>query len=389
MDSLTSTATKATTGAKLLIATFAMFGTGAVALATVPLGQNFNFNRNQVGSSLIKQVSYLKEIGGDEINATNAIVLDFENPSLKTESAFWDKYGLKITSGAYYGSIKYSYHEVGSSEFTASGRYSVFNETGTQDSINQPMILVFKDGVNKVGFYLGNGYPKLTASVTAYGYNNVKLGTITRTGVNDSVNSFMALSSSELIYKLEIDYGPTATTEEIDNLMFIKNGVKQLQLNEINIDNPIVLDFEDTTKNLSTDYWDEFDVRIDSGLPTGKVSYAGATQMGGEKTWSGKYSIFNHTSPKSSIDIPLVITFKEGVRKVGFAAGSGSPGLYVTVSAYGLNENFLGFIKVPLTTKPVTNYIGLTANEKIYKVVLDYGPTAATESIDSLMYTKK
>jgi len=37
MDTLTSTATKAATGAKLLIATFAMFGAGAVALATVPL----------------------------------------------------------------------------------------------------------------------------------------------------------------------------------------------------------------------------------------------------------------------------------------------------------------------------------------------------------------
>lgn len=105
---------------------------------------------------------------------------------------------------------------------THSEPYSVANnaETVEPGSRNVPLTMNFAPPVTRVGMYIGNE-PLAGAVLRAYGAGGNLLFSVTRTGFGNDVEQFIGMDvGAPSIAKVELDYGDTLRSEEIDDLMF-------------------------------------------------------------------------------------------------------------------------------------------------------------------------
>nr|MCW1968982.1 hypothetical protein [Anaerolineae bacterium] len=89
-------------------------------------------------------------------------------------------------------------------------------------SINVPMTFTFSSAKSHVGMYVGNGdYGGISATLIAYDVDNKELCRTTLADVPVSPTIFMGIyDSAGRIRSMALDYGNTATSELIDDLMF-------------------------------------------------------------------------------------------------------------------------------------------------------------------------
>lgn len=114
---------------------------------------------------------------------------------------------------------------------TSSPPNSVTNDADFPNtSAGVPLTLLFDDPQTHAGFFIGNGAPSSPplAVLTAYDASGAQLGQVsTPVTSNDLVQFFGIFVTSGGIRKVTLDYGPTARSEEIDDLCFAARAVRQ------------------------------------------------------------------------------------------------------------------------------------------------------------------
>lgn len=167
-----------------------------------------------------------------ELQAKNATVINFENSTIDPITGFWDNYGFKITSDKGKAIYVTDYNRGGK---TSSGQYSISNDaTWPNTSANDPLKITFKNGVNAVGFYLGNGYvygEQVNVQIKFYDQNGNLMGEdqigrekgmdLNGGYIKNEVTSFFGFETLNPFYSVTIDYGNSLLSEEIDDLMFV------------------------------------------------------------------------------------------------------------------------------------------------------------------------
>jgi len=100
--------------------------------------------------------------------------------------------------------------------------YSLSNTDTVDPEIEGvPLTMFFDNPIRRVGMYIGNGGPGSTAVLSAYGQDDEFIFSVERTIVGENVETFMGLDAgSASIAKLQLNYGNTFQSEEIDNLVF-------------------------------------------------------------------------------------------------------------------------------------------------------------------------
>lgn len=168
-------------------------------------------------------ISPVKEISLTGLKSLDYTLLNFENNSGQLDSVYLDKYGVKFTSAKGKGIFISSYNRGGAA--TASGEFSISNNANYPNtSNNDPFVINLLNGAKAVGFYLGNGNSygwQVNATINLYNKDDKLIGSFTKGDVSDPVTNYFGVSSTELIYKVTIDYGDTTLSEEIDDFMYV------------------------------------------------------------------------------------------------------------------------------------------------------------------------
>lgn len=165
-----------------------------------------------------------------------------------------------------------------------------------------------------------------------------------------------------------------------------------ITLDQLLAQNHNTLSFEDTkpTQTVSTTYWESHGVAFKAAHSSAIV--VNAYNRGGTATASGEYSIMNNAfDGTTSANEPMTITFKDGMRAVGFFMGNGDKYGYTVnpkITIYGKNGKLLGTYTKNAIGSPITTFFGVRAAQPIYTIVIDYGNTTLSESIDDLMFVK-
>ncbi|MDO8509790.1 MAG: CARDB domain-containing protein [bacterium] len=161
----------------------------------------------------------------DDIKKMNAQVINFENYNIDALTGYWDAYGVKFSSEKGKAIYVNSYHRGGAT--TASGDYSLANDaTYPNTSVNDPLKITFKNGVDVVAFYLGNGKGSVKAYVKSYNQSGKIVHETDYDAIPNAVNTYVVLTYKEPIFSVTIDYGDTTYSEMIDELVWISTGAK-------------------------------------------------------------------------------------------------------------------------------------------------------------------
>ncbi|MFZ2979076.1 MAG: hypothetical protein WA057_05380, partial [Candidatus Magasanikiibacteriota bacterium] len=156
-----------------------------------------------------------------EIIASSPTKINFEKTYALPLTGYWSDNGVMFSSDNGKAIYINSYNRGGST--TASGEYSLSNNaTWPKTSANDPLKINFKNAVNKVGLYLGNGEGSepVVAVVSLFNKSGEKLCDIDVDVKSDNVDTFLGFETVADLYSMTIDYGNTTLSEEIDDLMF-------------------------------------------------------------------------------------------------------------------------------------------------------------------------
>jgi hypothetical protein len=90
--------------------------------------------------------------------------------------------------------------------------------------------------------------------------------------------------------------------------------------------------------------------------------------------------------PETSANEPLKIIFSEGQKKVGMYVGNARDSTTAVLIAYNnQGQEIASYSRDDLNDK-VNTFMGISADEPIYTVTLDFGDTLLSEEIDNLMF---
>lgn len=107
---------------------------------------------------------------------------------------------------------------------THSEPYSLVNDADTIDpgSAGVPLTMTFTNPVQRVGMYIGNGgWGADGATLTAYDQYGGYIFSVERTGFGNNVDTFIGLDvGAPSISQMQLNYGNTSASEEIDDLIF-------------------------------------------------------------------------------------------------------------------------------------------------------------------------
>jgi|GEM_PF-5807472 len=165
-------------------------------------------------------------ISASELKAKGATLINFEQTGIETSAGYWSDYGVKFTADNGKAIYVNSYNRGGAS--TVSGEYSLFNDAiFPATSVNQPLKVTFKNGINQAGFYLGNGGAPtvpVNVSIKLYGKDGQQFCEVNADNVGKDVLTYVSFNTLLDVYSMSIDYGNTSVGEEIDDLMFVNSS---------------------------------------------------------------------------------------------------------------------------------------------------------------------
>lgn len=168
------------------------------------------------------------------------------------------------------------------------------------------------------------------------------------------------------------------------------NQTVEVSLSDLKAMNPQTINFEDATGTILDKYLGTYNVTFTANK--GKAIYVNTYNRGGAITASGEYSLFNDaTYPNTSVNEPLLVNFSTPVKAFGFYLGNGDKNgqqVNATITVYGSRGAVIGTFKKNAISQPVTTYFGVSSNQPITSVMIDYGATSLGEELDDVMIVR-